>query len=84
MSMTHQIHIPNHMKKEVALDLILKSMGTTKRKDIDKDHEYTTKHSEEENGIVMKEKNPADHQAHGSYEKHEKASEHKEEGSGMR
>ena len=32
----------------------------------------------------MKEKNPADDQAHGSYEKHEKAAEYKEEGSGMR
>ena len=26
----------------------------------------------------------SDHQAHGSYEKHEKAAEHKGEGSGMR
>jgi len=58
--------------------------GNCQLKDIDKDHEYTTKHSEEGSGTVMKEKNPADHQAHGSYEKHEKASEHKEEGSGMR
>ena len=32
----------------------------------------------------MKENNPAGDQAHRSYEKHEKASEHKEEGSGMR
>ena len=54
------------------------------RKDIDKDHEYTTKHSEEGSGTVMREKNPADDQDHGSHEKHEKASEHKEEGSGMR
>ena len=61
-----------------------KKHGGYQRKDIDKDHEYTTKHSEEGSGTVMKEKNPADHQAHGSYEKHEKASVHKEEGSGMR
>ena len=61
-----------------------KKHGDYQRKDIDKDHEYTTKHSEEGSGTVMKEKNPADHQAHASYEKHEKASEYKEEGSGMR
>ena len=58
-----------------------KKHGDYQRKDIDKDHEYTTKHSEEGSGTVMNEKNPADHQAHGSYEKHEKASELKEEGS---
>ena len=56
----------------------------TVRKDIDNDHEYTTKHSKEGSGTVMKEKNSADDQTHRSYEKHEKASEHKEEGSGMR
>ena len=61
-----------------------KKHGNYQRKDIDKDHQYTTKHLEEGSGTVMKEKNPADDQAHGSYEKHEKASEHKEEGSGMR
>ena len=61
-----------------------KNHGNYQRKDIDKDHEYTTKHSEEGSGTVMKEKNPADDQTHGSYEKHKKASEHKEEGSGMR
>ena len=61
-----------------------KKHGDYQRKDIDKDHKYTTKHSEEGSGTVMKENNPVDHQAHGSYEKHEKASEHKEEGSGMR
>ena len=61
-----------------------KKHGDYQRKDIDKDHKYTTKHSEEGSGTVMKEKNPADDQAHGSYEKHEKAAEHKEEGSGMR
>ena len=61
-----------------------KKHGDYQRKDIDKDHEYTTKNSEEGSGTVMKEKNPADHQAHASYEKHEKASEYKEEGSGMR
>ena len=61
-----------------------KNHGDYQRKDIDKDHEYTTKHSKEGSGTVMKEKNPSDHQAHGSYEKHEKASEYKEEGSGMR
>jgi hypothetical protein len=32
----------------------------------------------------MNEKNSSDDQVHGSYEKHDKASEHKEEGSGMR
>jgi hypothetical protein len=32
----------------------------------------------------MREKNPADGQDHGSYEKNEKTTEHKEEGSGMR
>ena len=61
-----------------------KNHGNYQRKDIGKDHEYTTMHSEEGSGAVMKEKNPADHQAHASYEKHEKASEYKEEGSGMR
>jgi len=60
-----------------------KKHGDYQRKDIDKDHKYTTKHSEEGSGAVMKEKNPADDQAHGSYEKHGKAAEHKEEGSGM-
>ena len=61
-----------------------KKDGDYQRKNIDKDHEYSTKHSEEGSGTIMKEKNPADDQAHGSYEKYEKASEHKEEGSGMR
>ena len=32
----------------------------------------------------MREKNPADDQDHGSHEQHEKTTEHKEEGSGMR
>ena len=36
MSMAHQIHILNHMKKEVALNLILKSMGTTNGKTLTK------------------------------------------------
>ena len=61
-----------------------KKHGDYQRKNIDKDHEYTTKHSEEGSGTTMKENNPADDQAHDSYEKHEKAAEHKEEGSGMR
>ena len=61
-----------------------KKHGNYQRKVIDKDHEYTTKHSEEGSGTVMKEKNPADGQDHRSYEKNEKASGHKEEGSGMR
>lgn len=61
-----------------------KNHGNYQRKDIDKDHEYTTKHSKEGGGTVMKEKNLADDQTHESYEKHEKASLHKEEGSGMR
>jgi len=42
---------------------------------VDKNHEYTTKHSEEGSGTVMKEKNSSDDQVHGSYEKHDKASE---------
>ena len=54
------------------------------RKDVGKNHEYTTKYSEEGSGTVMKEKNSSYDQAHGSYEKHDKASEHKEEGSSMR
>ena len=61
-----------------------KKHGDYQRKDIDKDHEYTTNHSEDGSATVMKEKTPADDQAHGSYEKYEKASEHKKEGSGMR
>ena len=61
-----------------------KKHGDYQRKNVDKNHEYTTKHSEEGSGAVMKEKNHADDQAHGSYKKHEKAAEHKEEGSGMR
>jgi len=61
-----------------------KKHGNYQRKDIDNDHKYTTKHSEEGSGTVMKEKHPAGDQAHGSYEKHEKPSEYKEEGSGMR
>ena len=61
-----------------------KEHGDYQRKDVDKNHEYTTKHSEEGSGTVMKEKNTSDDQAHGSYEKHDKASEHKEEGSSMR
>ena len=61
-----------------------KNHGNYQRKDIDKDYEYTTKHSEEGSGTVMREKNPADDQNHGSHEKHEKTTEHKEEGSGMR
>ena len=32
----------------------------------------------------MNEKNSSDDQSHGTYENHEKASEHKEEGSGTR
>ena len=61
-----------------------KKHGDYQRKDIDKDHEYTTKHSEEGSGTVMQEKSPADDQVHGSHEKHEKTTEHEEEGSGMR
>ena len=61
-----------------------KKHGDYQRKEINKDHEYTTKHSEKGSGTVMREKNPADGQDHGSYEKHEKTTEHKEEGSGMR
>ena len=61
-----------------------KKHGDYQRKDIDKDHEYTTKHLEEGSGTVMREKNPADDQYHGYNEKHEKTTEHKEEGSGMR
>ena len=61
-----------------------KEHGDYQRKDVDKNHEYTTKHSEEGSGTVLKEKNSSDGQALGSYEKHDKASEHKEEGSGMR
>ena len=61
-----------------------KRHGDYQRKDIDKDHEYTTKHSEEGSGTVMQEKSPADDQVHGSHEKHEKSSDYEEEGSGMR
>ena len=61
-----------------------KKHGDYQRKDIDKGHEYTTKHSEEGSGTVMREKNPADDQNHGSHEKHEKTTAHKDEGSGMR
>ena len=71
------------MSKGSGIRSYFKKHGDYQRKDIEKDHEYTTKHSEEGSGTAIK-KNPADHQAHGSYEKHEKASEHKEEGSGMR
>ena len=76
-------HSGSH-EKGSAIRSYFKKHGDYQRKDINKDHEYTTKHSEEGSGTVMKEKNPADHQAHGSYEKHEKPSEYKEEGSGMR
>ena len=61
-----------------------KKHGDYQRKDIDKDHEYTTKHSEEGSGTVMQEKSPADDQVHGSHEKQEKSSDYEEEGSGMR
>jgi hypothetical protein len=61
-----------------------KKHGDYQRKDVDKNHEYTTKHSEEGSGTVMKEKNSSDDQSHGTYENHEKTSEHKEEGSGTR
>ena len=47
-----------------------------------KDHEYSSKHSEEGSGTV-REGNHADDRRHGSYEKHEEPSERKEEGSGM-
>ena len=61
-----------------------KRHGDYQRKDIDKDHEYTTKRSEEGSGTVMQEKSPADDQVHGSHEKQEKSSDYEEEGSGMR
>ena len=48
-----------------------------------KDHEYSSKYSEEGSGTVREGKNHADDRGHESYEKHGEPSERKEEGSGM-